>query len=70
MVEPAHAEVEAGNVFVLSGCGDGFLHCWDGLSVAAEVGLKNGQVEQGILIESLITVLHGVVEVAVQVVEA
>lgn len=64
MVKPAHAEIEAAHVMGFSGNRNGLLHGCDSLRVAAKVGLENGKIEKGILIESSITALHGVVKVA------
>lgn len=67
--EPVEGKVEARHVAVLAGGGDGLEHGVDGVGVAAEVGLQDGEVHEGVLIEEAVAGLHRVVEVAVEVVE-
>lgn len=49
--------------------GDGLLERGDGLSMAAKVRLQQGQVEQGVLVESAVSGLDRVVKVPMQMVE-
>lgn len=65
VVEPAHAKVQAGCILLFAGGRDGFLHRCNGFVVAAKVGLQNGKVEKGVLVEGSVTVLHSVVKVSV-----
>lgn len=69
MVEPAQPEGEAVQILVLASGRDRFLHGREGLAEAAEVGLEDGLVKEGVLIEGLVACGHGVVKVAVQVVK-
>lgn len=67
--EPIQRKVEARHVAVLAGGGDGLEHGVDGVWVAAEVCLQDGEVHEGVLVEEAVAGLHCVVEVAVEVVE-
>lgn len=70
MIKPAHTEVEAADILVFSGGGDSFIHGRKRFSKETKVGLENGHVEKGILIVALVSCLHRVVEVAMQVLKS
>lgn len=70
VVQPREREVQTRHVLVLARRVDGFLHGEDALAVAAKVRLEDRQIQQRILVEGAVTVMHGVVKVAVQIVEA
>lgn len=69
MVHPAHAKIEAMHIMRLPRNGYGLLHCRDSLAVGAKVGLQNGQVQQSVLVETAISIVHGIVKVPMQIVE-
>ena len=67
--EPRQCEGEAGDVAVLAGGVDGLLHGQDGFAVTAKVGLQDGQVEEGVLVEGAVALVHRIIEIAMQTVE-
>lgn len=69
MIEPAHTEIETADVLVFSRCGNGFVHGRKRVAKQSKVGLENGHMQKRVLVVALISRLHSVVEVAVQIVE-
>lgn len=70
VVQPREREVQTRHILILPRRIDGFLHREDALTIAAKVRLEDRQVQQRVLVEGTVAVMHSVVEVAVQVVEA
>ena len=69
VVQPAHAEVQAADVLILPRSGNGFVHCRNSFAKAAKVCLENSHMKKSVLVIALISSLHGVVKVAVQILE-
>lgn len=69
VVKLAQTEVQTAHVLVSSGSRDRFLHCRHCFTVATKVGLKDREVQEGILVEGMVAVVHGIVKVTMEIVE-
>lgn len=69
MIQPAETIVETRHVVVFSRCRYGLSHCSDGFRVTSKVCLKDCEIKQSILIECAVPIVHGVIEIAVEVIE-
>jgi hypothetical protein len=66
MIQPTHAEIQAAHIPVLPSCSDRLPHGGDGFAIATKISLQDGKIQEGVLVEGTIPIVHSEVEVAVQ----